>query len=271
MLKLNGKIVELNHFPDGTLRMDIDVFEPSDYREFYRINWKFENNEELVGLIYLVKHIRRFTKNSPIILYMNYIPNARMDRVKNNNDVFTLKYFSEIINSLNFNDVVVCDPHSSVSEALINNIRISSIEPLITSILKRIGEDIIIYFPDNGAAKKYEDLFKGFKTVYGIKHRDWRTGQIQGLEVITNGIDLEGKTVLMWDDIVSYGGSMYYGALKLKELGVNKIYAYVTHTENSILDKEKGKLIKLLEDGTVEKLFTTDSLFTGEHEKITVL
>lgn len=271
MLKLNDKIVELNHFPDGTLRMDIDVFEYSDYREFYRINWKFENNEELVGLIYLVKHIRRFTKNSSIILYMNYIPNARMDRVKNNNDVFTLKYFSEIINSLNFNDVVVCDPHSSVSEALINNIRISSIEPLITSILKRIGKDTIIYFPDNGAAKKYEDLFKGCKTVYGIKHRDWDTGKIQGLEVITNGIDLKDKTILMFDDIISYGGSMYYGALKLKELGVDKIYAYASHTENSILDKEKGTLIKLLEDGTVERLFTTSSLFTGEHEKITVL
>lgn len=271
MLKLNEKIVELNHFPDGTLRMDIDVFEYSDYREFYRINWKFENNEELVGLIYLVKHIRRFTKNSSIILYMNYIPNARMDRVKNNNDVFTLKYFSEIINSLNFNDVVVCDPHSSVSEALINNIRISSIEPLITSILKRIGKDTIIYFPDNGAAKKYEDLFKGCKTIYGVKHRDWTTGKIQGLEVITNGIDLKDKTILMFDDIISYGGSMYYGALKLKELGVDIIYAYASHTENSILDKEKGTLIKLLEDGTVERLFTTSSLFTGEHEKITVL
>ena len=272
MLKLNDKIVELNHFPDGTLRMDIDVFEYSDYREFYRINWKFENNEELVGLIYLVKHIRRFTKNSQIILYMSYIPNARMDRVKNNNDVFTLKYFSEIINSLNFNDVVVCDPHSSVSEALINNIHIIPLYVYQQGVLKEIkNEDIIIYFPDNGAAKKYEDLFKGFKTVYGVKHRDWETGKIQGLEVITNGIDLKDKTVLMWDDIVSYGGSMYHSALKLKELGVDKIYAYASHTENSILDKEKGTLIKLLEDGTVERLFTTSSLFTGEHGKITVL
>ena len=71
----------------------------------------------------------------------------------------------------------------------------------------------------------------------------------------------------MFDDIISYGGSMYYGALKLKELGVDKIYAYASHTENSILDKEKGTLIKLLE----ERLFTTSSLFTGKHEKITVL
>lgn len=272
MLKLNGEIVELNHFPDGTLRMDVDVFKYSDYRDLYRINWKFENNEELVGLIYLVKHIRRFMENTPIILYMDYIPNARMDRVKNNNDVFTLKYFSEIINSLNFEEVIVCDPHSSVSEALIDHLFISDIEPIVSDVIKEINENnVVVYFPDNGAAKKYEGLFKGCKTVYGIKHRDWNTGKIQGLEVVTNGIDLKDKIILMFDDIVSYGGSLYYSALKLKELGVGKIYAYATHTENSILDKEKGTLIKLLEDGTVERLFTTSSLFTGEHEKITVL
>ena len=75
------------------------------------------------------------------------------------------------------------------------------------------------------------------------------------------------KTV---NDVVNPKDS-HYGALKLKELGVDKIYAYASHTENSILDKEKGTLIKLLEDGTVERLFTTSSLFTGKHEKITVL
>ena len=57
----------------------------------------------------------------------------------------------------------------------------------------------------------------------------------------------------------------------LKEAGVGKIYAYATHTENSILDREKGTLIKSLENNTVERLFTTNSLFSGKHDKITVL
>lgn len=277
MLKLNNKIIELNHFPDGTLHMDIDILLDIDilsnykYNNWFSISWKFEANEELVALIYLVEHIRSHSLFADIVLWMDYIPNARMDRVKNSNDVFTLKYFANIINSLNFKKVYVVDPHSPVAEALINNICISSIEPLINSIFKRIGKDIIIYFPDASAKKKYEDLFKGCKTVYSIKRRDWETGKIKGLAVITNNIDLKDKTVLMFDDIISYGGSMYYSALKLKELGVDKIYAYATHTENSILDKEKGTLIKLLEDGTVERLFTTNSLFTGEHDKITVL
>lgn len=68
-----------------------------------------------------------------------------------------------------------------------------------------------------------------------------------------------------------YGGSLYYSAKELKRIGAKTIYAYATHTENSILDREKGTLIKSLEDNTVERLYTTGSLFAGEHEKITVL
>ena len=75
----------------------------------------------------------------------------------------------------------------------------------------------------------------------------------------------------LFNSVISYGGSFKYSADKLKELGASKIYAYATHTENSVLDREKGTLIKSLEDGTVERLFTTDSLFTGEHEKITIV
>jgi ribose-phosphate pyrophosphokinase len=106
---------------------------------------------------------------------------------------------------------------------------------------------------------------------YGEKKRDWDTGKILGLNVRTNGMGLGGQTVLMIDDIIAYGGSLYYSAKELKRIGAKTIYAYATHTENSILDREKGTLIKSLEDNTVERLYTTGSLFAGEHEKITVL
>lgn len=106
---------------------------------------------------------------------------------------------------------------------------------------------------------------------YGAKKRDWKTGKILGLDITTNGIDLQKQTVLMIDDIIAYGGSLYYSAKELKRRGVDTIYAYATHTENSILDDEKGTLIKLLEDNTVERLYTTGSLFAGKHDKITVL
>lgn len=275
MIKVNDNILELNHFPDGTLHLA-----PGYVTAINKIIWNYEREEELLALIYITRYINDFQKQFDCKisnhLYMPYIPNARMDRVKNKKDVFTLKYFADIINSLGFDRVYVLDPHSSVSEALINNLIKIDLKEIIEPVLASVKifaetEDIIIYFPDNGAAKKYEDLFKGYKTCYGVKHRCWETGKIEGLEVISNGIDLKDKTVIMFDDIISYGGSMYYGALKLKELGVKNIFAWASHVENSILDKEKGTLIKLLENGTVERLFTTNSLFTGEHEKIEII
>ena len=75
----------------------------------------------------------------------------------------------------------------------------------------------------------------------------------------------------MVDDIVSYGGTLYYSTLKLKELGAEHIFAYASHTENSVLDEEKGKFKKCLDDGTVEKLFTTSSIYHGKHDSIEII
>lgn len=260
--------ISQNHFPDGTLRTDTPIL---NYIKDITILWKYENDAELFTLICLAKKYKDIDKK----LLMPYIPHARMDRVKQSSDVFTLKYFAETINSLGFKTVIVIDPHSSVSEALIDNIVILQPKQYICETIRIIEKetlDLVLYFPDSGAAKRYTDLCPEYKYVYGNKKRRWEDGKILGIEILNDfDIDLKGKTILMIDDIISYGGSMKYSADKLKEMGVGKIYAYATHTENSILDEEKGTLLKSLNDGIVERLFTTNSIFTKEHEKITVM
>ena len=125
MIKLNDEIVNINHFPDGTLLLK----EEGEWSGggAYKIEWYFENNEELVALMFLTKHLRSYDNIRKINLLLPYIPNARQDRVKTTEDVFTLKYFAGVINSLCFKTVTVLDPHSSVSEALIDNIIIQNI------------------------------------------------------------------------------------------------------------------------------------------------
>ena len=270
MLKINEILIELNNYPDGTLLIKDDVRINGNN---ITITWKYESDSELFALICLTKHLKN--KKHTVNLQMFYCPNSRMDRVKNPEDVFTLKYFAEIINSLGFNRVEILDPHSNVTPALLNNVIINDGTKYIGAALKYIWKyyniDPIYYFPDYSAMKKYTAILDDSPCIYGNKKRDWDTGKILGIDIVNDyNIDLNGKTVLMIDDIVSYGGSMKYGADKLKELGVEKIFAYATHTENSVLDRNKGTLIKSLENGIVEKLFTTDSLFSGKHEKIEV-
>ena len=52
---------------------------------------------------------------------------------------------------------------------------------------------------------------------------------------------------------------------KLKEMGAGDIYLYITHCENTILDGD------ILNGDLIEKVYTTESIFTKEHEKIYVI
>ena len=270
------------------------------------IFWRYENDEECMTLFYIVNHIREHDPEAEIVLTMHYLPNARMDRTKNAREVFTLKYFCKFINSLNFKRVRILDPHSDVGVALLDRVEVmtDTLETYIEYAINKASEDcddedFVVYFPDAGAMKRYRDMrcFKRINIVYGQKVRNWETGKIEGLEVMdkdghaltsdvlvdveTTGLDgkdvppyisvkkaLEGKTVLMIDDIISYGGTLYFSAKKLKELGAEHVFAYATHTENSVLDPEKGTFLKCLEDGTVDMLYTSSSLFSGKHPKI---
>lgn len=268
MLYVNYNEVTVHHFPAGEQSI-LDFNVPIMPGNKVYINWHYENDEELVTLIFITNHIRSLYPDASVCLYMPYIPHARMDRVKNQKEVFTLKYFAQIINSLKFDQVFTADAHSNVSEALID--RIVNVDPseIINKILKEFKQLPVIYFPDAGAYKRYSGLEcfynVNIKMVYGEKIRNWETHRIEGLNIVTNGVDLKDKCVIMVDDIISYGGTFYHSANKLKEFGVHKIYAYATHVENEMLNEERGTFIKSLKDGTVAKLFTTNSIFKDEN------
>lgn len=251
-----------NKFPDGTLALRVNPGE-ININNTKCIVWNYESDEEMVALYYVTKHLQR--AGFAPILYLPYIPNARMDRVKNNDEIFTLKYFAEFINDLGFKAVYVRDPHSSVSCALINNIRVDNCFHYIVSAINKINDkDLVMYYPDEGAMKRYSEIITDKPYAFGVKKRDWRTGDILGVQMM-NEEAVKGKNVLIVDDICSRGGTFYYSAKALKEAGANDIYLYITHCENTIF---KGEL---LDSDLVKHIFTTRSIFTLHHEKITLL
>lgn len=261
MIKLNGKEVKIDKFPDGTLLLKPEI--SVVYNFSFTITWNFENNEEMATLLFLTKHLNA-NGHRNIRLVMPYIPNARQDRAKDKMaDVFTLKYFADFINFLDFSEVVVLDPHSSVSEALINNIKVVEPQEFIAKATDKVcsltknDRPFTVFYPDEGAMKRYSGKFN-HPYSFGIKKRDWQTGKILGLDVIGDEDNIKGRNILIIDDICSKGGTFYHSAKKLKELGANKIFLYVTHCEKTILQGE------IFTSGLIEKVFTTDSIFTDE-------
>ena len=266
MIKIDNEIINIGNFPDGAMLVK---YEPTVDQHFHHdasIIWKYENDREFLCLMYLVKHLRAIGVDK-IYLNMPYVPNARQDRVKTSEDVFTLKYFADLLNSLNLTEICVLDPHSSVTEALIDNLLVDTpedyIRHAIDNLMTDTGDDFLMFYPDEGAMKRYSGMVNAPYT-FGIKKRNWETGKIEGLDVAGAVERVADKNILIIDDICSRGGTFYHRAKKLKELGAKKIYLYVTHCENTILEGE------LLTSGLIEKVYTTNSIFTKEHEMIEV-
>ncbi len=260
MIKVNGVEIKQDKFPDGTLLMKFDptagVFNNIGNNAAIEIQWLYENDGELFSLICVKGQIDRYFSCRSVVLDMPYIPHARMDRVKKYDDVFTLKYFCEVINSLHFDRVFVRDAHSNVSLALLNNVYDWGVQGYIEVAAKRSGAEAL-FFPDEGAMKRYSDM-SPLPYAFGMKKREWETGKILGLDII-NENNIKGKNVLIVDDICSRGGTFFHAAKALKAAGAKSVSLYITHCEHSIILGEMAST-----DGLVDHVYTTKSIFPEE-------
>lgn len=256
MIKIEDTIIKQETFGDGTLKCPIPPI--ASARGFIYITWCYDNDAELFCLWSLVGHIRQQHPTLLINLCMPYIPHARQDRNVSNR-LFTLKYFAELINLMKFNRVFVLDPHSDVSMALIDRVEESDLPFRVSPK----DEQATIMFPDNGAAKKYAPRYQLEPTdnpfIIGNKHRN-TDGRIESYELMNF---VEGtKSVIIRDDICSYGGTFVAAAKELRKRGVEHITLVVSHCENNIL---KGEVFDY-----IDAVFTTDSICTVSHPKLKV-
>jgi ribose-phosphate pyrophosphokinase len=171
-------------------------------------------------------------------LILPYLPNARADRVFTLGQPLAVKVTCDIINSFNFKEVSITDPHSDVGPALLNNCVVYHQAHLVTGWM---DNDFTLVAPDIGAAKKVFFLAQRLnhrEFVQGLKIRDIPTGEIIKCD-IQRGVPIEGKNLLIADDICDGGDSFIYLAKKLKEEGAGKVGLYISH---GIFSKGLGPL-----------------------------
>lgn len=254
MLIYNNKKVEFTTFPnEETTIKNIDELTEGENNK--TVVFKFENNGSLIELLLLKSHLDNIQREATILEIL-YMPYSRMDRTENGS-VFTLKYVSNLINSMNFKHVYIHEAHSDVSLALINNSEnVPTTLKLLEKVLKdeSFSDDDYIMFPDAGAAKRYHGL--SGNVLIGLKNRDFATGRITNLELHGN-FNGKGKKAVIADDLSSYGGTFVRSAQALREQGVEEIHLVVTHAENVVF---KGELFD-----HIDKLHTTNSILSEEN------
>ena len=266
MIKIGNQVITFGKFADGTCHVNIDCtqLEPN-----VPITWLYDNDSELIQLWFLTQHCRDH-EGYRRMLSIPFLCNSRQDRVKNDTDVFTLKYFSQIINALHFDRVETFDAHSDVAAALINHIHVLSPAPVVDNILQHLPDDTLLAFPDEGSMARYRGHFP-IPTVYGIKQRNWENQKVEKLVLCGAKHNIAGHNILIIDDICGKGSTIYYMAKQLKERGANNIYVYVSHCENTVVRANLNGQSLLDIPNLITQLYTTNSIFREHHPKIEIV
>lgn len=262
MIYFNGERVEIKKFPNGESMIHSENLKLRNDDNQIRVN--FENDEDIIHLVFLKGHLDELRIKCSLIL--PYMPYSRMDRTEGI-ALFTLKHLCKLINNLNFENVTIYEPHSEVSTALLDRVKVVDMsKTLAEDILKELNdgkEEVYLVYPDAGAAKRYGKEISYEKVLTANKERDFRTGFIKKLQI--NG-DIESKNfkAVIVDDLCSKGGTFMLTASKLKDMGATEIYLAVTHCENTIFQGD------LLTGNLVTGIYTTNSILSKYHEKIKV-
>jgi ribose-phosphate pyrophosphokinase len=249
----------------------IEIFSfPSGCEQHVKINYNSEDvticcriksSNDLMNLFLATDALRRNGTKS-VSAVIPFLPYARQDRVMVKGEPLSVKVIADLINSQNYDQVTILDPHSDVAPALINNCRVITNYSFVASVLASFNY-YRIASPDAGALKKVYSLASSIGHKNPIvecgKKRDVVTGKITA--TTCNESNLEGADVFIVDDICDGGFTFTELAKVLKTRNCGKIYLIVTHGIFS-----KG--IDALEG--IDHVFTTDSFCTIQHEKLTV-
>lgn len=222
------------------------------------------NSFDDLGLVLIATDALRRMGVKEISLYIPYFPAARQDRVMVTGEALSVKVYADIINAQGYEQVFVFDPHSEVTPALLNNVRVISNHEFVASCLEIVKGDVILISPDGGALKKIYKVsahLGGVEVVECSKKRDVKTGQLSGFTVYAES--LKGKHAVIIDDICDGGGTFLGLAKALKEKEVAQLSLIVSHglfsrgfeelnkwfdtiyTTNSFKDFDEVKQIKL--------------------------
>lgn len=231
-----------------------------------KVATRIQSSDDLMELILLTELLRRESNGIRYELTIPYFPYARQDRVTDELTGFTLKTVANIINDLKYDKLVIYDPHSDVTPALLNNVQVINQADIVTKLFRGLDEYIrtirpVIVAPDAGAVKKAAKIATHYKLplVSAEKVRNTTTGDIieTRFHCDINFADKRRPQFLIVDDICDGGRTFIELAKAMRQLYKNAgIALYVTH---GIFSKKFESFID-----HIDRIYCTDT-FIPQH------
>ncbi|MFX0070322.1 MAG: ribose-phosphate diphosphokinase [Candidatus Hermodarchaeota archaeon] len=213
-------------------------------------------NSRLFELFMMIDAVRRMGA-SKIVVVIPYLAYARQDKIFRPGECAYAEVVLRILDSMRIDELYVVDVHAPnvLAELICNKVVNIDSMKLLADYIKSLGaKDIVVVAPDKGAVERSNAFAEHFGENVPVdffeKKRDVKTGEI----TMSGKLSLEGKDVVISDDIIATGGTMA-SAIKLsKKGGAKTVYAVATHA--LLLQNAK---FRILEAGA-DEIIGTDSI-----------
>lgn len=223
------------------------------------------SNDNLMELLIMTDALRRSSANS-ITAVVPYFGYARQDRKAAPRVPISAKLVADMFQTAGISRVITIDLHAGQIQGFFN----IPVDNLYGSIIfqdyiesKKLANPIIAS-PDIGgvARARYFAERLGLDMVIVDKRRE-KANESEVMNIIG---DVNGRDVIMIDDMVDTAGTMVKAAAALKSRGATSVMACATHGVLS------GKAYENIKDDALDELVVSNSLeLRGESEKVKVL
>jgi len=259
-LKIKLSDVLVSRFSEGEIRVKID--ENVRGKDVFVVQPTCPpTNENLMELLIMIDALKRASANriTAVIPYFGY---ARQDRKDQPRVPITAKLVANLLTVSGANRILTMDLHAGQIQGFfdIPVDHLFAVGIFIDYFSKSKLKDVVVVSPDVGSIKMARAYAKRLSA--GLAIIDKRRLSPDKAEVMHILGDVEGKNVIIVDDLIATGGSLISAAQTLKAAKAKSIVAAISH---GILS---GPAIERIDKcRELEALLITDSIPLNKEKK----
>ncbi|UOQ44252.1 ribose-phosphate diphosphokinase [Halobacillus salinarum] len=247
-------------FSDGEIQINIE--ESVRGADIYLIQSTSQPvNEHLMELLIMIDAMKRASART-INVVIPYYGYARQDRKARPREPITAKLIANLLEDAGVSRVVTLDLHAPQIQGFFD-IPVDQLlgVPILAEYYKEQGiEDVVVVAPDTSGLSRARRMANILDAP--IAFIDKRRPEPHAAEVMNVVGSIEGRNVIIVDDMIDTAETIIQAASALTESGVKNIYACGTHAVLS------DPAVTKIENSPVKELVFTNSVYLPEEKKI---
>jgi len=243
----------ITHFADGEFAVSYE--ESIRGKDVFLVQSTFPNSDNLMELLLMIDAAKRASARS-IVAVIPYFGWARQDRKDKPRVSIAAKLVADMLMVAGISRLVTMDLHADQIQGFfdipVDHLYASNV---FAPYIQNLGipmDDVVIATPDVGGSKRAAAYAKHFNLPLVLCNKTRaRANVVESIQIIG---DVEGKDVMLFDDIVDTAGTITQAADEMKRAGARSVRAFASHCVMS------GPAVDRVNASLLEEIVFTDSI-----------